>query len=296
MEIEKIKVINQHMKEVILHQKYDLTDLDKITWSKSLDQVFSYGNPNAILGYYKKFTKRFGEKSRIGSSHAMTTERASQVNREGHDLEQILAEEYGLSVTSNNYLKTDTLKDGKPYASIKKGSRTQWGLHVLNSIPDSIALLLGEWLNSHVQENCPSYLLEAHARIAVNLLSNLQNKRDFYEWWLTKNEETKFMIIWEDKMPSPIQIKTSDFITTLVNHTEVGMSYSNKNGFGNKIIFKSEIPNKGKSKKLRKINIMEFEYRKDKGAFLLVSTLENIVRFIYHYNINLVEIGTDEIN
>jgi len=296
MEVTDVELMNTHLKELFLSNEQNLSSLDFLLWANTLDDVFKYGNSEALTSFYKRVCKRFEASSLLSKSHGMTSKKGSNVKKDGHAVEYILAAEYNLVITKDNHLKHDLKTQcGKPYASSKSGKRTQWGLHVENSIPDSIMGYLNSWVDSHISKNQGSLNLEDSARQAAQKLQDLEIKRFFFNWWLTKDENFPFLIIWEEKMDSPIQVSMSNFIENLVNNTEVSISYSKKNGYGNKITINSIVPS-GKNKNPRKITIMEFEYRKDKSSFLLVSTLEKIVRFIYYYNIKQVEVGTDEIN
>jgi hypothetical protein len=295
MEVTDVELMNTHLKELFLSNEQNLSPLDIILWTNTLEDVFKYGNLEALTSFYKRVCKRFEASSLLSKSHGMTSKKGSNVKKDGHAVEYILATEYDLVVTKNNHLKHDLKKNGKPYGSSKSGRRTQWGLHVEESIPYSILKNFNLWVDSHISKNKGSSNLEDSARQAAQKLQDLETKRFFFNWWLTKDENFPFLIIWEEEMKSPIQVSMPDFIETLVNNTEVSISYSKKNGYGNKITINSVVPS-GKSKKSRKITIMEFEYRKDKSSFLLVSTLEKIVRFIYYYNIKQVKVGTDEIN
>jgi hypothetical protein len=295
MEETDVELMNTHLKELFLSNEQNLSTLDILLWANTLDDVFKYGNLKALTSFYKRVCKKFEVSSLLTKSHGMTSKKGSNVKKDGHAVEHILATEYNLVVTKNNHLKHDLKKNGKPYASSKSGRRTQWGLHVEESIPYSILENFNSWVDSHILKNIGSSNLEHSARQAAQKLQDFETKRFFFNWWLTKDENFPFLIIWEEKMNFPVQVSMSDFIENLVNNTEVSISFSKKNGYGNKITINSIVPS-GKSKKPGKITIMEFEYRKDKSSFLLVSTLEKIVRFIYYYNIKQVELGTDEIN
>jgi hypothetical protein len=295
MEITEVKIINKHLKELLTSNGQKLNQIDMLFWSVSFKAQSNYGNSETFISFYKAVCKKFKVNPLLSKGHGMTSEKGSNVKKDGHAVEDILAAEYNLDVTKNNQLKHDLIKNKNPYGSLKTGNRTQWGLHVKNSIPDSIMEYLNSWVDSHISKDKNSSNLSDSARQVMLKMQDFEIKRIFFNWWLTKNENFPFLIIWEEEMKSPIQVSMPDFIETIVNNTEVSVSYSKKNGYGNKITINSVVPS-GKSKKPRKITIMEFEYRKDKSSFLLVSTLEKIVRFIYYYNIKQVEVGTDEIN
>lgn len=297
MEITEVKIINKHLKELLTSNGQKLNQIDMMFWDASFKAQSNDGDSEALISFYKKVCKKFKVKVNplLRKGHAMTSEKGSNVKKDGHAFENFFAAQHGLEVNKNNSLKADLLKNKKPYASLKTGDRTQWGLHVKNSIPDSILKDLGLWVDFHISKDKNSSNLADSARQVMLKMQDLETKRCFFNWWLTKNENIPFLIIQYNKGKLSIQVSMYEFLEKLVNNTEISISHSKKNGFGNKITFKTELPS-GKNKKLRKITIMEFEFRKDKKAFLLVSTLENVVRFIYHYNIKEVEVGTDEIN
>lgn len=211
---------------------------------------------------------------KIIRSHGMDSEKASIKKNDGHAMEKYF-ETFGLEVVRGTN-KCDLLLDDKPYASLKSGKKIQWGMHVLNMLPEKFQLLFRDYVLSF-QPNSEHYGKRTDvANKIISQLSNRELRFELLNYFFRKNEEVPYLIVKSNEIF--YRIKYVDLINVLCDKIEF---YTTKD----KVKIVSRIVDNGKSN-----IIFEIETRSDKkNALLMHGQSKIIIDIVKKFKINVEE-------
>jgi len=217
-------------------------------------------------------------KDRIMRSHGMDSEKASAKKIGGHN-DETFFEQFGLEVQKGNN-KTDLRLNGLPYASLKGGVKIQWGMHVINKLPERFQKLFSKWISTYGKNSL--YLKERteYAKEIVNLLSNKETRKDLINYYFRKDENIPFLIVKDVKNSIYYRIVYFDLINVLVDNLEF---YITKD----KVKINARI-NIGEKQKR---SFFDIEPRSDNNYPILMHGLsERVIKVIKYYKIDVKEI------
>lgn len=230
-----------------------------------------------MWSYYILVCKELKIRDRIIRSHGMDSGKAYNKKIGGHT-EETLFEKYGLQTQSGTN-KTDLLKNGKPYASLKGGVKIQWGMHVITNLPKNLKELFSLWISTFEKDSLYYRRLEFGNKI-VSQLNNKNLRRSLINFYFRKNEEIPFLIIKDVNIGIYYRIKYLDLIDLLVENLDF---YVTKDKV--KVVGRMDL---GENKKMV---IFEIEPRSDKDNYILMHGLSNrVIRIIKKYKIHVEEI------
>jgi predicted ATPase len=207
----------------------------------------------------------------------MDSKKASAKKIKGHN-DETFFERYNLKVQKGND-KTDLRLNGKSYASLKGGVKIQWGMHVINKLPERFQKLFSKWISTYGKNSL--YLKERteYANEIVNLLSNKETRKDLINYFFRKDENVPFLIVKDVKNGIYYRINYLDLINVLVDNLEF---YITKDKV--KINARIDIGEK------QKRSFFDIEPRSDNNYPILMHGLsERVIKVIKYYNINVKE-------
>jgi len=226
--------------------------------------------------YYKSVCKELKIKDRIIRFHGMDSEKASEKKIKGH-VEEKLFQKYGLEVQYGTN-KTDLIKDGNSYASLKGGKKIQWGMHVIKKLPKDLQELFGPWISTF-KENSLYYKRLDFGNNIVNCLDNRELRRYLINYYFRKNEDVPYLIVKDIKDGTYYRITYTDLIDVLVENLEF---YVTKDKV--KVVGRMDLGNK------KKMVIFEIEPRSCKSNYILMhGESSRIIKIIEKYNIDVKE-------
>lgn len=226
--------------------------------------------------YYNSLCKELKIKDRIIRLHGMDSEKASTKKTDGHMMERFF-EMFGCEVVPGQN-KTDLIKDGNVFASVKGGKKIQWGMHVLSKLPERFQTLFGNYISSFEKN---SVYFERRKEIANGILNHLDSRDsrfDLLNYFFRKNEEVPFLIVKDCDSGIYYRIKYVDLINVLCDNITF---YTTKDKV--KIVSQIKI---GKKQKV----LFEIETRSDKANALLMHGKSNvIIDIINNFKIDVEE-------
>lgn len=226
--------------------------------------------------YYNSLCKELKIKDRIIRLHGMDSEKASTKKTDGHMMERFF-EMFGCEVVPGQN-KTDLIKDGNVFASVKGGKKIQWGMHVLSKLPERFQTLFGTYISSFEKN---SVYFERRKEIANGILNHLDSRDsrfDLLNYFFRKNEEVPFLIVKDCDSGIYYRIKYIDLINVLCDNITF---YTTKDKV--KIVSQIKI---GKKQKV----LFEIETRSDKANALLMHGKSNvIIDIINNFKIDVEE-------
>lgn len=226
--------------------------------------------------YYNWVCKELKIKDRITRSHGMDSEKASSKKVGGHD-EETFFERYGYVVQKGTN-KTDLTYNGDPFASLKGGTKIQYGMHVLSKLPERLQELFRNWISTYENNFVSLEERKDFANIIINTLSNRDERYYFLNYYLRKNENIPFLIVKDVSNGIYYRIKYEDLINILVDNIEF---YTTKEKV--KIVARINMGDKSEI-------VFELEPRTDKNNALLMHGLSKvIINVIKYFNINVEE-------
>jgi hypothetical protein len=227
-------------------------------------------------GYYIWVCKELKIKDRVVRSHGMDSKKASSKKVGGHNDESFF-ERYGYEVQLGTN-KTDLINNGESFASVKGGVKIQWGMHVINKLPEKLIELFGDWISTY-ENNFVS--LEGRKGFADTIIDTLSDKNErFYllNYFLRKNENIPFLIVKDVNEKIYYRINYEDIINVLVDNIEF---YTTKDKV--KIVATINTGNKSEV-------VFEMEPRTDKNnALLMHGQSKVIINIIKNYNVDVKE-------
>lgn len=233
--------------------------------------------------YYNWVCKELKIKDRITRSHGMDSEKASSKKVGGHD-EETFFERYGYVVQKGTN-KTDLTYNGDPFASLKGGTKIQYGMHVLSKLPERLQELFRNWISTYENNFVSLEERKDFANIIINTLSNRDERYYFLNYYLRKNENIPFLIVKDVSNGIYYRIKYEDLINILVDNIEF---YTTKEKV--KIVARINMGDKSEI-------VFELEPRTDKNnALLMHGQSKVIINVIKHYNINVEETYEQDTN
>jgi hypothetical protein len=248
------------------------TEIDYHTYD-----FFAHIDEETMWNKYNWICKELKIKNRIIRSHGMDSKKASAKKIKGHN-DETFFERYNLKVQKGNN-KTDLRLNGKSYASLKGGVKIQWGMHVINKLPERFQKLFSKWISTYGKNSL--YLKERteYANEIVNLLSNKETRKDLINYYFRKDENVPFLIVKDVKNSIYYRIVYLDLINVLVNNLEF---YITKDKV--KINARIDIGEK------QKRSFFDIEPRSDNNYPILMHGLsERVIKVIKYYNINVKE-------
>lgn len=248
------------------------TEIDYHTYD-----FFTHIDEETMWNKYNWICKELKIKNRIIRSHGMDSKKASDKKIKGHN-DETFFERYNLKVQKGNN-KTDLRLNGKSYASLKGGVKIQWGMHVINKLPERFQKLFSKWISTYGKNSL--YLKERteYANEIVNLLSNKETRKDLINYYFRKDENVPFLIVKDVKNGIYYRIVYLDLINVLVNNLEF---YITKDKV--KINARIDIGEK------QKRSFFDIEPRSDNNYPILMHGLsERVIKVIKYYNINVKE-------
>jgi hypothetical protein len=226
--------------------------------------------------YYIWVCRELKISNRVMRSHGMDSVTASSKKVGGHD-EEVLFEQFGYEVQKGTN-KTDLRKDGESFGSLKGGVKIQWGMHVINKLPEKLQKLFGDWISTYGNN---FVYLDNRKLSADEIIKQLDDPNErFYllNYFFRKNENIPYLIVKDVKENIYYRIDYLTLINILVEHMEF---YTTKD----KVKIVSRI-NTGEKTEV----LFEIEPRADKNnALLMHGQSKVIINIIKHYKINVEE-------
>lgn len=227
--------------------------------------------------YYTWVCKELKIKDRVIRFHGMNSEKASGKKVGGHNEENFF-EKFGMEVKPGTN-KTDLVKDGNPYASLKGGVKIQWGMHTITNLPDNLQKLFTSWISTFEKNSLYYDRRNEFGNDIVTQLLDKQLRRELINFYFRKNEEIPFLIVKDVSTNIYQRIEYTNLIDVLVDNLEF---YVTKDKV--KIVGRMDIGEKNK------LVIFEIEPRTDKNNYILMHGLsERIIKTISNYNIDVKE-------
>ncbi len=228
-------------------------------------------------GYYSFICKELKVKDRIIRTHGMDSGLASSKKVGGHNEEDFF-KKFGLEVMSGTN-KTDLLKEGESFASLKGGKKIQWGMHVIDQLPKRFIELFRDWILTYEKNSLYFNRRTEFAEKIIEKLNNKETLKDFLNYYFRKCENVPFLIVKDVKDGIYYRIDYLEFIDVLVDNIEF---YTTKDKV--KINAKIDI-GEGKYRV-----IFEIEPRSDKdNAILMHGLSDRIIKMINYYKIDVKE-------
>lgn len=232
--------------------------------------------------WYNWICKELKVKDRVVRTHGMDSVKASSKKNYGHDEEKRF-ETNGRKVKKGNG-KTDLVdKDGNSYASIKAGKKIQWGMHVINALPERFQELFSPWICTF-GKNYVS--LDQRIKCADEIINKLNNKEFLYDllnYYMRKEENVPYLIIKDLKEDEYLRVDYEEFINVMCDN--ITFYYTKK-----KVKISAKIKLFGDEIKRNTRTIFEIEPRSDKNSpILLHGTSKFAINMIKHYNIDVKE-------
>jgi hypothetical protein len=262
----------------ILNKFYMRTDLINCLFINEDNYIFKEDIPNEKKwNYYLWVCNELKINDKLVRTHGMKSELASLKKKGGHD-EEFFFEKFGYEVKKGTH-KTDLLKNNKSFASLKGGEKIQWGMHVINQLPDRFINLFQDWLSTF-EENFVN--IEKRKEYAEQIIKKLKNKellKDLLNYYFRKNENVPFLIVKDFENSIYYRIDYLKFINILIDNVEFYKT-------NNKVKINARMNIDNGNKKV----IFEIEPRSDKGNAILIHGLsKRVINIIKHYNLNVEE-------
>jgi hypothetical protein len=194
----------------------------------------------------------------------------------GHD-EETFFERFGYVVQKGTN-KTDLTLNGESFASLKGGTKIQYGMHVLSKLIQRVQDLFRDWISTF-EDNFVS--LEERREFANIIIDKLNDRDERYfllNYFLRKDENIPFLIVKDVSDGIYYRIKYDTLINILVDNIEF---YTTKDKV--KIVARINMGDKSEV-------VFEFEPRTDKNnALLMHGQSKVIINVIKYFNINVEE-------
>jgi len=235
-------------------------------------------------GYYLWVCKELKIKDKIIRSHGMKSEMASSKKKGGHDDESFF-KQFGYEVNLGTN-KTDLLKDGESFASLKGGEKIQWGMHTIDQLPQRFINLFRDWISTYETNSLSLDRRKEFANEIINKLNDKETLEDLLNYYFRKCENVPYLIVKDVDSSIYYRIDYFEFIKVLVNNIEF---YTTED----KVKINARI-NIGENKKRV---IFEIEPRTDKGNSILMHGLsKRVINIIKHYKIDVKETYKQDTN
>jgi len=226
--------------------------------------------------YYNSVCKELKIKNKIIRLHGMDSEKAATKKNDGHMMERFF-EMFGCEVVPG-VNKTDLIKDGNVFASVKGGKKIQWGMHVLNKLPERFQLLFGNYISSFEKNSVYYTIRRDIANSIISHLDNRDSRFDLLNYFFRKDEEVPYLIVKDCDSGIYYRIKYIDLINVLCDNISF---YTTKDKV--KIVSRILI-------KKKPISLFDIETRSDKGnALLMHGKSKVIIDIINNFKINVEE-------
>ena len=270
MQEHLIRILNRFsMRRDLVHRLY--LNLDTYEFRDDVSEEDKWG-------YYIEICKELKIKDRIVRSHGMDSKKASDKKIKGHN-DETFFEQFDLVVQKGNN-KTDLTLNGCSYASLKGGKKIQWGMHVINNLPERFQKLLSKWISTYQKNSLYLEKRSEYGKEIVNLLNNKETRKDFINYYFRKEENIPFLIVKGVYENIYYRINYVDLINVLVDNLEF---YITKGKV--KINARIEIGEKEKR------SFFDIEPRTDKDNTILMHGLsERVIKVIKYYKIDVKEI------
>jgi len=227
--------------------------------------------------YYNWVCKELQVPDKIYRLHGMSSDVASMKKLNGHKYEEYF-EKFGLTVQKGT-LKNDLLFNGKEYASLKSGTKIQWGMHIITNLPKEHKNVFYKWTCSF-NEN--SVYFKNRTTLTKEIIEKLSNKNYLYSlinYFFRKEENIPYFIILNHKENIFYRVKYDTLINTIVDNTTFRYTKLKKNIVGSINLYDETKP------------IFKFELRKDKNqSILLHGTSKSIIELIKYYKIPIEQV------
>lgn len=225
--------------------------------------------------YYIWVCRELKIKDRVIRHHGMDSNKASSKKVGGHSDEKFF-EKYGFEILKGTN-KTDLLKSGKSYASVKGGVKIQWGMHVINNLPERFQKLFGGWISTYEKNYVSLNERTNRALEIVKILSNKEVRGDLINYYFRKDENIPFLIVKDVNTMTYYEILYTDLIDVLVNNLDF---YITKD----KVKINARIDLGEKNKRV----FFEIEPRTDVNNSILMHGLsERVIKIIKYYKIDV---------
>jgi hypothetical protein len=226
--------------------------------------------------YYNSICRELKISNRVLRMHGMDSNKASTKKNYGHDEEKRFAGDEFIVKKGNK--KTDIeYKDGRSYASIKAGKKIQWGMHVINELPERFQELFSLWISTF-EKNYVS--LDNRISYADDIMEKLKDKEtrcDLLNYYMRKNELVPYLIVKDLVTSEYIRVEYEELINVLCNN----------------IIFyhtKKKVKIVAQIKLEKPITLFEIEPRSDKNnAILMHGHSKVIINSVKYYNVDVKE-------
>jgi len=226
--------------------------------------------------YYNWVCKELKVKDRITRSHGMDSELALLKKVGGHD-EETFFERFGYVVQKGTN-KTDLTLNGESFASLKGGTKIQYGMHVLSKLIERVQDLFRDWISTFENNFVSLEERREFANIIIDKLNDRDERYFLLNYFLRKDENIPFLIVKDVSDGIYYRIKYDTLINILVDNIEF---YTTKDKV--KIVARINMGDKSEV-------VFEFEPRTDKNnALLMHGQSKVIINVIKYFNINVEE-------
>jgi hypothetical protein len=226
--------------------------------------------------YYNRICKELKIKDKLIRSHGMKSDVASSKKIKGHNDESFF-KNFGYQIQTGTK-KTDLTLNGQSFASVKGGEKIQWGMHVINKLPENLKILFKDWISTYEKNFIYLENRIKYASIIIDTLSDKDKRYNLVNHFFRKNENIPFLIVKDVSDNIFYRINYEDLINVISENIKF---YTTKNKV--KIVSTININNKDEI-------LFEIEPRTDKNNALLIHGQSKvIIKIIKHYNLDVKE-------
>lgn len=229
-----------------------------------------------MWSYYILVCKELKISDRIIRSHGMDSAKASEKKIGGHNEERFF-ESFGFEVQSGTN-KTDLRRNGVSFASLKGGKKIQWGMHVLNKLPERLQQLFGGWISTYEKNYVSFKERKEFADSIIHILDDKNERGYLINYFFRKSENVPFLIVKDVVENIYYRVDYEKLINVLIDNIDF---YTTKDKV--KIVSRIKIGEKSEV-------LFEIEPRTDKNnAILMHGQSKAIINVIKYYKINVEE-------